>query len=277
VLAWSPRLAARLLGGLLVVLTLVVVGPASAQAAQDEASPTCPTTVADQPLSVTAPFSGTTRPQADGDGTIVATSLLCAYGEGVEPSATMTVTWTTTGDACHDVDVAVASALDTAPFTRAATDLARGLGPACAAPTRGLVRPAAIAGAIGAAATALVLIRRRRRRPVRPLAVSAPAPFAVGSPPTPAEEIPRPARPGTLPDLAPVIAAFAGSGGRAFARTGPGQMAAVAALAYAAGDTVVGDLARAGSLQGQAGRRPPRPEVTALARALAHHGLAVDR
>ena len=226
---------------------------------------------------------------AGGDGEIESVSLLCAYGEGVEPSAEITVSWQPRGDAlaCGDVTTVVAPSLRAQPFDRAADDLLAGVGTGCPA-SAGTGLPTGAVAAGGAAVLLLLggvqLVRRRSRRPapapVEPEVV-AEAPVepepVVAVAPAP-EPMPEP-EPLVLPrpEPSPVLATLSGASGRAFARTGAGQWATVSAVAYAAGNVVIGDLARAGALQALDGHRPPRSDLAALARTVAHQDGADGR
>jgi hypothetical protein len=252
-------------------LLVLTPGPASAQ----DVTPRCPATVGDLPLSATAPFSGTTRPVAGDDGEIASTSLLCAYGDGVQPSAEVTVSWAT-GAGCADTETLVAPTLDEAPFEAAAADLTDELGGACPpSEAGGLPVLALAAGGAGVVTLAgLVIVGRRPRRPARvPVVAPAPAPILDRRP----HPEPEPVVGATLPGPTPVLATLTGSSGRAFARTSAGQWAAVSAVAYVHGNSVAGDLARAGALQVLASKRPARAEVTAVATALAHPSPGGDR
>lgn len=256
-----------------VLLWAVAVTPGAgverAGAQEASAAPRCPAEVGGQPLSVSVPFSATVRRVVDDQGRVGSASLLCAYGEGARPAAEITLTWVPGATpACGDVDTALASSVAAAAFDRAAADLAATVGGPCAAATaRGLTFPAVLAGlvaggALGALALGLVL-RRRRARPTATV---------------PVDRLEDPRRPRTPPaDLVPVLGTLDGAGGRAFTRTGAGQLAALAALGYASGNTVVGDLARAGTLRALLTLRPARPELAAVARALAHQDEEADR
>lgn len=242
--------------------------PAAAQPVT-ASGPRCPAVVADQPLSVTVPFSGTVRPRADDQGRVESSSLLCAYGEGAAPAAEVTVHWATGAAPCAAADVAVAPPLDTGPFDQLATDLAEGLGTTCGASSARWPLPAVATGLVaGAVITVLGLRRRRAGRP--------PTAAAIGPERVVPEVVPE-VVPQVVPDLGPVLAALTGPGGRAFARTGAGQLAVLAAVAYGSRDSVTGDLARAGSLAVLPVGLRPRAEVAALTWDHAHQGGAVDR
>ena len=274
------------MAGLLVaVVALAALGPlagtssATAQPASPSTGPRCPAAVADQPLSVTEPFSGTIRPRADGEGGIGSSSLLCAYGEGAAPAAEVTVRWTAGSAPCATTEVAVAPGLDGAAFDAVASTLASSAGTACGASSAGGWPLGVVAaGLVGGAVLAALRIRRRRAaRAVSPppAVISAEVtPLPRFSPePTPAPTAVVAAR---RPDARPVLAALRGPGGRDFARTGAGQLAALAALAYLSGDSVGGDLARAGSLAVLPVPLPTQAEGVA-AEARAHHGRGADR
>ncbi len=278
------------MAGLLVaVVALAALGPlagtsrATAQPASPSTGPRCPAAVADQPLSVTEPFSGTIRPRADGEGGIGSSSLLCAYGEGAAPAAEVTVRWTAGSAPCATTEVAVAPGLDGAAFDAVASTLASSAGTACGASSAGgwplgVVAAGLVGGAVLAALAALRIRRRRPARTVSPPPAVIPAevtPLPRSAPePTPAPTAVVAAR---RPDARPVLAALRGPGGRDFARTGAGQLAALAALAYLSGDSVGGDLARAGSLAVLPVPLPTQAEGVAAAEARAHHGRGADR
>jgi hypothetical protein len=131
--------------------------------------------VADQPLSVTVPFSGTVRPTAGTNGRTVSWRLLCAYGEGAEPAAELHLAWREDGSgACHEIETVVAPELDAAPFERVAGDLASDLGPSCPPPDGTTPVVPLVVGGLAAFAGGLLLRRRRRgRRAAREPAQSA--------------------------------------------------------------------------------------------------------
>lgn len=277
------------MAGLLVaVVALAALGPlagtspATAQPASPSTGPRCPAAVADQPLSVTEPFSGTIRPRADGEGGIGSSSLLCAYGEGATPAAEVTVRWTAGSTPCATTEVAVAPGLDGAAFDAVASALASSAGPACGASSAGGWPLGVVAaGLVGAVLAVLAALRIRRRRAACPVS---PPPAVIPAEVTPLPRFtpePTPAPTAVVaprrPDARPVLAALRGPGGRDFARTGAGQLAALAALAYLSGDSVGGDLARAGSLAVLPVPLPTQAEGVAAAEARAHHGRGADR
>ena len=237
------RAASRALA---VVLAVVALGaPADAQAA----APQCPAVVGDLPLSMSTPFSGTPRPVADGDGETTSTSLLCAYGEGVEPSAEVLLIWDA-GVSCGDTEVEVAPGLDRGPFDALADDLAAAVGGPCP-PAEGSTFPVVpvVAGGVVVLLLGVVVARRRRPR-------AGPAP----------EPVPEP-EPEPTPDLAPVLAQLSTRHGRSLARSEEGQWLVVAALAHDV-DLVPG---------GPSGRRPARDELAVRAEGLAHQATGGDR
>jgi hypothetical protein len=293
--AASHAVARALVAVAALAALLLVVAPPPATA--QSADLTCPAVVGDLPLSVTAPFSGTVR-HVDGGSS----SLTCAYGEGVAPSAELTVTWDE-GAACGDATTEVAPSLRTQPFERAGAALVRELGGPCP-PASEAGLPVGALAAAGAAAlcvvAGVVLVRRRRRRRPAPVATVAPTdpcaehgatrPVSHKAPALPAAEplaAPEPAEPRAEHGVdspvshkvpaEPVLAALSGPSGRAFARTEAGQWAVVSAVAYASGNPVAGDLARAGALRLLTSDRRPRPELVTLADRLAHPTGGDDR
>jgi hypothetical protein len=273
------RAASRALTVLFAVTALG--SPAGARAV----GPQCPATVGDLPLSVATPFSGTPRPVADGDGEITSTSLLCAYGEGVAPSAEVLVSWET-GAACGTTEVDVAPSLDQEPFDALAAELAAAVGGACP-PVESSTFPVVpvVAGGAAALVVGIVLLRRRRRRP-EPDMASVPA-AVPPEPPSEREPVPAPepepvAEPGPDPepepdvrrDLRPVLAELSTRHGRALVRSEAGQWLTVAAVARAVDRAEVAELAHAGSRSGQ---RPAQDDLAALASALAHQATGRDR
>jgi hypothetical protein len=246
------RAASRALAVLLTVVALSA--PADAQAA----GPQCPAAVGELPLSFSTPFSGTVRPVADADGRITSTSLLCAYGEGVEPSAEVFLTWEA-DTACGTTETEVAAGVERGPFDALADDLSGSVGGACplAESSTFPVVPV-VAGGAAVLLLGLVVVRRRRRRPV-----------PVAEPIVDAEPEPEP-----HPDLAPVLAQLSTRHGRVLARSETGQWLAVTAVAHAVDRPDAADLARAGS---RPGRRLARPELAAVAEGLAHQATGVDR
>jgi hypothetical protein len=237
-----------------VLLAVVALGsPAEAQTP----APECPATVGDLPLSVSTPFSGTPRPVAGRDGDIASTSLLCAYGEGVEPSAEVLLTWGS-GASCGTTATEVAPGLDRAPFDALADDLAGAAGGTCP-PGESSTFPVApvVAGGAGLVVLGLVLLRRARRRRPEPV----PAPVLA---PEPAVE------PAPRPDLTPVLDLLATPHGRTLARSQAGQWLTIAAVAQAVDRPDAAELALAGS---RPGRRPARGELAGLA----HQATGVDR
>jgi len=275
------RAASRALLSLVVALGVAgVVAPTTPAAAQPMTAtgPRCPAVVAGQPLSVSVPFSGTARPRADDEGRIESTSLHCAYGEGAAPAAEVTVTWAAGPTPCATSEVAVAPSLDATPFDQLADGLAGAAGTTCAASAAASWPWPVVAGGlvVGAGLGALALRRRRAARTAAP-AMREPDPTPpVADPPAPAGAIPvLPVLP--APDGAPVLVALRGPGGRDFAHTGAGQLAVLAAVAYGSGDSITGDLARAGSLAGLPVRLRPRPELADLAWSAAHQDGALGR
>jgi hypothetical protein len=222
---------------LLVALALLVTSAPTAQA--DGGAPACPAAVGDLPLSVAVPFSGTLRPTAGSDGEIASTSLLCAYGEGVAPSAEVQVTWQA-GSSCGRTTVEAAAGVDRAPFDALADDLAAAVGGACP-PEEGasfpIVPVAAGAGGVLLVVGVVAVRRARRRQPtVAP------------------------------PDLTPVLRQLRTGPGRALARSEEGQWLVVAAVAQARGRPEAAELARQAS---RPGRRSARPELAGLAHQVA--------
>jgi hypothetical protein len=107
----------------------------------------------------------------------------------------------------------------------------------------------AVAGASGLAAVGLVVLAVRRRRspvPVETGPVPAPVPVPALSPPL---------------DLRPLAGLLASPAGRRYATTTGGQLAVLAGMAFAAGDSVAGDLARAGSLRALSAPLPAQPAL----------------
>lgn len=250
------RAASRALA---VLLAVVASGaPADAQAP----APQCPPVVAELPLSVSTPFSGTPHPVADADGEVTSTSLLCAYGEGVEPSAEVLLTWAS-GASCGTTGTEVAPGLDPAPFDALADDLAAAVGGTCP-PAEGAALPVVPVAAGGAAVLLLAVAARRRRTPTRS-GTRSPSPVAGIE--CQNEEAEVEAVPG--PDLSLVLAELSTAHGRALARTEQGQWLVVAALAR---DVDMVDVADA-----RPGRRPARPELAELAEGLAHQAAGADR
>lgn len=230
---------------LLAVLgALAVVGPAPAGA---QAAPlSCPPTVADLPLSVAEPFSGTVRARAGEGGAVVERSLRCAYGEGVVPAVDLVVRWDPRArPLCATAEVERAAAIPAAPVATLVADLQGAVGGPCpvAAATGGgpsWLLPALGLALAGLVATVVVLRRRSARPPADDGEPAAAPEVEVPIDPGPEVEVPSwvgrevpapapvaPAR----PSAAPVLAALSGPGGRLAARRGPGLLVVTAALA----------------------------------------------
>lgn len=267
---------------LVVLLAVVATGsPAAAQTAP----PACPTAIAELPLSVAVPFSGTPRPVADHNGEITSISLLCAYGEGVEPSAQLAVTWDPNADpACADTETVVAEGIDARAFEAAAATLADPLGGTCAQQNEGQfpLTTAAIAAASLAVIAAIVMTARRRaaheasgpqRRetpvvPERGLRVEGTA----GGRPPPSDETTLDGPPARRPsDPSPILQELRA----AETRTTTGQLVAIAAIADHRGNDAAKALALAAARNG--GRGAARADLAAIAEALAHQDAGADR
>jgi hypothetical protein len=274
------RAASRAVAGLLVAAALFVGTPDAV--AQASGAPTCPVAVGDLPLTVAVPFSGTPRPVAGDDGDLASISLLCAYGEGVEPSAELTVRWDPDAtNACAETETVVADGVDAAAFTAAATGLADRLGGTCPPeePATFPVEQAAVAAAALGLVAALVVAVRRRKRPERretPVVAERGRRVeeAAGGRPGPSDETtlvePSTRRPA---DLGPIVELLRADD--AFARSTTGQLVALSAVAYRAGNDAAGDAAKAAALD--AGPGSARQDLADLAGSLAHQVVAAGR
>ena len=265
--------ASRALVVLLVALALQVAAPHRAVA--QVPAPSCPAEVAGLPLSVSVPFSGIVRPEADDGGEVVRVRLLCAYGEGLEASAEVRLTWDPRPSAaCADVDVRVADGLAEGAFTSVAATLADALGGPCP-PADGSAWPpmaAAVAAGLGLVGVLALARRRPRARGVR----SGTAPQrADGVAETPADERPADLVPGSdaaddrVPDVGPVLAELGAPGASGFTGSDTGQLAAIAALAYRSGDRATGDAAVEEVRRRRRTRRPARGDLVGVAQGLA--------
>ncbi len=242
---------------LLAVLSVLAAPGARAADPDPQEAPglVCPAVVGDQPLSVATPFSATVRGRADGAGRIVSRRLLCAYGEGATAAAVVEVSWAGGSASCSRTSVTVADELDRGPFDRLASDLGAAAGGPCAAASARRWPLAAVAAGLLLLG---LLVGSRRWRGFRRAARLPAASHGAADP-------------------RPALAPLSGPGGPAFARSGAGQLAILATLAYADGDRVTGDLARAGCIAALRSAPSPRPEVPALSRHRAHHRDPVDR
>src|SRR5262245_26558430 len=128
---WAIRAASRAAVAVVasaVSFVSVLVSGAEAQGP----GPACPAALDGQPLSMEVPFSGTLRSVAGPDGEVTATSLRCAYGEGVAPAADLTLTW---GGDCGHVAATSAPRVETADLEAAGAALVAAVGGRCTAAT----------------------------------------------------------------------------------------------------------------------------------------------